>query len=1150
LASIITDHANAASKVPTKQTIHQIASIIKNNVEDGRPNPDNAAIPTTIVTAAPSKQQPTNVPNASSFSVPLKHSSKLPSGLITAAAASSYRQQGPDVNANDQTSTTRDVGARKRLLNSSGSVSSTSIYMDGIYDSDRKPVANNRTSLGNEKSGDENENSEDQLKRHVSDEMSKITNSNESCDRAVGVKRKESAVLSHKAKELEKIKEEARILAQYAEFSRRVLEKKGAQTKASPSPRLQNDNENTSPSLQNDNENTKTNTDSPSTKNEVTVSEPDHHVNEHLQAATNIDIDTRVKELEMIKDQARQIASRTRKIIAEDVPEVLTTHRAHPYSSDEIDVSSVSDPTMLFESVRNQSHDDEIPNNPSNDIHAIRDEARRIAQYTYQIIAGPGVGNNSISKVATRRDTDPGHNNESLSIPVNANNTANSKLDEPNDSFPTEVIIAEDAEIAEDEARIIVQYEQYSNRMQNKTMALQNNVHAPQSPNVIDSDTHDNVSPVANATKVVEETDKDKNSNDSQVIPTKDVPLDRLNSLGEVISEERAKELARIKEEARLLALQVRRPTKGVKRLSNGVVATHTAKPPEMDYVVNPDADRSLLDTASSSKIQYVTWKDVLGDSIWATADDVGVAADSVLISLAQFTPCRLREDDRSGRYSHIEIGYIGICCKHCYGQAGYGRYFPTTLPSFISSFPSTVVKHILDDCIACPKLIKDTVNEVERVNQRSALRCSTHCGSKGLMHFVWESIRNTKPEEINAYEEQKRRRKLHAPIGIMSYDVTWEELLHDGDIAAIEDEALVPSTFLALWGQYEKCISDETDCNRTGRLRAHTTGYIGYCCRHCKGEPYMIGSRLFPTNLIALQQPEFIDRMRTHVNSDCPSCPNRIRSAILELEANERIVLPPRHGSKKVFFRRIWKRLHNANDPDDDVTNANMESIQSIAESSALIEPDVADIPIIQELIRDSIIVTMNERGLVPDVVLVAYGQLQPCRLEQMDKAGWYKDREIGFPGLCCKHCGGRPSSGRYFPKTGDNFLRSSKHSIIRHLIELCTNCPDNVRAVLQRLQHKDALKADFKGADEAILGAGKNFHHLLWVRLYKHYNVPHGYYEAIDYSLKAKVKSISRYSKINEPSPNTSSPYVKKRKVDYGRSNPHRKMNEHSNC
>ena len=1149
LASIIHDHATA-SNIPTKNrndhTIHQIVSVIQQNA-DGRSNAENETIPRTIVTAAPSVQYPTTsvptniIPNAtmaaaaSSFSVPLK----LPSSSKAPPQQQLQLETNGPVRAKVPIVTVKDIVVPPRYQNSSVSLSSASYYMDGTDDGDMKPAARTRWNGGNERLDDGNV---DQLKRHVSDEMSKITNSNESDDR------KESAVMSHKAKELEKIKEEARILAQYAEFSRRVLEKKGARTKAVALPNGQNDNEH-------DTTNTNMDVSTNNALSNVTTSETAQHVHEHIQANTNTEIETRVKELEMIKEQARQIASRTRKLIAEDVPDVLTaTQRTQPYTTDELDISSVSDPTMLLELARNHSQGDDIPNCRTNNINVIREEARRIAQYTYQIIAGAGGDSRNTSTslgivAAQTNHTDPQipTNQKDNAVAGMTNNVVNPSV---SGSFPTEVVIAKGAEIAEDEARIIAQYEQYSQRMQKNTNSRPKDVSVTHSPNLIDTDTPDNTSPVTNLANDVHESGKSINKQPDATIET---PLDRLNSIGQVISEERAKELARIKEEARLLAMQVRRPNnKGVKRLSNGDTATYAAKPPEIDYVLNPDAERSHSGATSKSKLEFVTWKDVIGDSMWVTSNDVGVTADSVLIALAQFSPCHLREDDRSGRYSHLEIGYIGICCKHCFGQAGYGRYFPTTLPSFISSFPSTVVKHILDDCSACPKLIKNTVHEVERVNQRSALRCSTHCGSKGLMHFVWESIRNTKAEAINIYEEQKRLRILQSPIEILSNNVTWDELLGDCDLAAIDDQALVPYTLLVLWGQYQKCISDEADFNRTGRLRAHAIGAIGYCCCYCKGQPYTSGSRFFPSNVAILQQSDYIDRMRTHLTSACPLCPTKVRNAFLEFEANERVSLPPRHGSKKLFYRRIWKRLHNTNDHDDDdddeATTTNVGTVQLTA---AINEADVGDLPVIQEMIEGSIIVTIDERGLVPDAFLVAYGQLKPCRLEQMDKAGWYKDREIGFPGLCCKHCGGRPSSGRYFPKTGDNFLRSSKHSIMRHLIELCTRCPDDVRSVLQQLQHKDAMKADLNHADEAVLGAGKNFHQLLWVRLYKHYNVPHGYYEAIDYSLKAKVKSDSRHSKMHESVSNsTNTPYIKKRKVEYGRSNPHRnKLNEPSN-
>jgi hypothetical protein len=60
-------------------------------------------------------------------------------------------------------------------------------------------------------------------------------------------------------------------------------------------------------------------------------------------------------------------------------------------------------------------------------------------------------------------------------------------------------------------------------------------------------------------------------------------------------------------------------------------------------------------------------------------------------------------------------------------------------------------------------------------------------------------------------------------------------------------------------------------------------------------------------------------------------------------------------------------------------------------------------------EKLRDgSKLVTMNDRDLVPDSLFISMAQMKPCLLAQADKSGCYKDREIGFLGMCCKHCGG----------------------------------------------------------------------------------------------------------------------------------------------
>lgn len=590
-----------------------------------------------------------------------------------------------------------------------------------------------------------------------------------------------------------------------------------------------------------------------------------------------------------------------------------------------------------------------------------------------------------------------------------------------------------------------------------------------------------------------------------------------------VVDPARARDIERIKEEARRIALSSgSKPTasKPVKKkaptstismprpLSSVSAPVGPPPPPETDFVLHAGVPRPLEGTASAA--DNVKWPEALAGNTWVTTADIGVTMDSVLLSIAQFKVCALTQDDRIGRYMQQEIGYIGLCCKHCFGQPGYGRYFPSTLPSFVSSFPGTAVKHIAEDCSSCPKWVKHVVCETERIGQRSPIRKPDHHGSKGLFQKIWDNLRSTKPEDIPAHDDEKKAHALQVPVSETSPDITWGAMLEGTDLVQIEDQHLVSDQLYATFAQYEKCEADAEDCARPGRFKSPKEGFSGMRCRHCKEQPYSPGSRLFPVNILGIGLTDNCGKMTKHVLTICPAFPPDLRTAIGALEAEES-TLTRRYGSRKIFFRRVWGRLHG-----DDPENQADLSFDPLANPSDLDVPEedeLDDVLPFEQLIEGSQLVTMEEHGMVSDAHFVAVAQLIPCRMEAADKAGWYKDREIGFPGVCCKHCGGKPSSGRYFPRTGDNFLRSSRHSIIRHLTEICPSCPPDVRKSLVRLQQRDVLRSSWKIVDDSVLGAGKSFHEKLWVRLYKILNVPVGYYEALDYSNSSNAQNIARY-------------------------------------
>ena len=60
-------------------------------------------------------------------------------------------------------------------------------------------------------------------------------------------------------------------------------------------------------------------------------------------------------------------------------------------------------------------------------------------------------------------------------------------------------------------------------------------------------------------------------------------------------------------------------------------------------------------------------------------------------------------------------------------------------------------------------------------------------------------------------------------------------------------------------------------------------------------------------------------------------------------------------------------------------------------------------------KVLEGSTIVTVDDRGLIPPAQFAALAQMKACRLTESDKTGWYKDRDVGFGGFCCRHCDGK---------------------------------------------------------------------------------------------------------------------------------------------
>jgi hypothetical protein len=152
---------------------------------------------------------------------------------------------------------------------------------------------------------------------------------------------------------------------------------------------------------------------------------------------------------------------------------------------------------------------------------------------------------------------------------------------------------------------------------------------------------------------------------------------------------------------------------------------------------------------------------------------------------------------------------------------------------------------------------------------------------------------------------------------------------------------------------------------------------------------------------------------------------------------------------------------------------------------------PALLEEPLVSEmswgsLLGDTELVLMKDRDLVPDALFVAMAQMKPCTLTQADRVGCYKSRDVGFTGMCCKHCAGQPGFGRYYPNSVRSLAQTTtSQTILKHIGGKCRFCPPQVRQAVLELQRQQAAKEGI-AAGRPRYGSRKIFFQRMWARLH----------------------------------------------------------------
>lgn len=117
---------------------------------------------------------------------------------------------------------------------------------------------------------------------------------------------------------------------------------------------------------------------------------------------------------------------------------------------------------------------------------------------------------------------------------------------------------------------------------------------------------------------------------------------------------------------------------------------------------------------------------------------------------------------------------------------------------------------------------------------------------------------------------------------------------------------------------------------------------------------------------------------------------------------------------------------------------------------------------------------------------------QMKPCKLTSSDRVGCYKDRPVGFIGMCCKHCGGQPGFGKFFPATVRSLAQTTtSQTIVKHVSTKCRFAPLNVRRKViqlqeEQVQREKSLKSSKETETRPKYGSRKIFFERVWERLH----------------------------------------------------------------
>jgi hypothetical protein len=310
---------------------------------------------------------------------------------------------------------------------------------------------------------------------------------------------------------------------------------------------------------------------------------------------------------------------------------------------------------------------------------------------------------------------------------------------------------------------------------------------------------------------------------------------------------------------------------------------------------------------------------------------------------------------------------------------------------------------------------------------------------------------------------------------------------------------------------------SEEVTTPRYGKShgRSISIGQVGIQCVFCKNRPYWLRQEravCFPSTLKNIYHSiETWQRRHSIVCTDIPTWAKdsmtklmgKSRSGaggrrqyweesasqlgMIDTPTGIRFLCPP--GTPVVSIENLKKNpnigtsSNNTVCTDEETTfmstnTTTMEGVNSTTTTGVVEEND----PSSTTLIGGEPVVEDYDKELVTDFLFTLLNQMETCYFSEQDRVGGrskVKDCSIGYPGLQCKHCGGKAGFGRYYPISIQALTSANSDRNIYNHVDKCRRCPPQIRSLLEKHLTEQSMAKNRRGNR-------KEFFQRVWERMH----------------------------------------------------------------